>query len=104
LLLSVEVWWPDDLHREFACKSDGRLIDRGGFFNPFRQLPDSVLTEHWTERMPRNGMDLQWTMKLGDEILNIRGNQPLASQSNKPKWLRTVCGDGFEICWSMLFE
>lgn len=91
------VWWPDDLHREFACKSDGRLIDRGGFFNPFQQLPDSILTEHWTERMPRNCMDLQWTMKLGDEILNIRGNQPLASQCNKPKWLRkheylALCG------------
>ena len=24
-----EVWWPDALHREFACKSDGRSINQG---------------------------------------------------------------------------
>ena len=47
-----------------------------------------ILTEHWTESMPSNAMDLQWTMKIGDEIERTRGNQALATQGKKPKWLR----------------
>ena len=75
--------------REFACKSNGLSIDRGTFFNPFVALPDSILAEHWTERMPSDAADFQWTMKIGDEIERSRGNQPLATQCNRPRWLRT---------------
>lgn len=41
-----EVWWPDTLDREFACKSDGRTINQGALLGvDFDMRSSHILTQ-----------------------------------------------------------
>ena len=78
-----------------AWKSDGLKVDHGSFINPFcvsQFGPGSFgLADFWTERLPANAQCLQWTMLVQGEahaIEHTRGNKALASQHERPKWLK----------------
>ena len=78
-----------------AWKSDGLGVDRGSFINPFcisKFGPgDYGLAYFWTERLPGYAGDLQWTMLIQGEASvtrHARGNEALASQHSRPKWLK----------------
>ena len=85
-----EVWWPDGLLPTMAWKSDGLEVGCGGFINPFAHLGSQMLADHWTERMPAEAQDLQWTLPLPDvgDIARTRGNEGLATQHAMPKWMK----------------
>ena len=67
----------------------GSVFFKGLLSDLKQKSQDVFLTEHWTERMPSNATNLQWTMSLGDEISSCRGNEALARQRDRPSWLRT---------------
>ena len=86
---TVGIWHPDSLVPRLVW-TGGRcaLDERGGEFNPFAQLPDSVYVVKFTELLPSDHRVMQWAMiQHGAASESSRGNVPEARQDIKPDWL-----------------
>ena len=87
------VWHPDNLRpglwwRGGSCVADIRadtLIHGSlGYFNPWTSIPLKATMEYFSEALPNNCQNLQWSMRINGRD---RGNLALANQDAKPGWL-----------------
>lgn len=87
------VWLPDSLSLRMGWSGSGHSADAAfsGWLNPFAAVPEKLVVEAFTERLPEGFVELlQWAMPQygsGEATAPDRGNLAIAQQDKRPTWL-----------------